>query len=42
MERPTLAEDSIERYLLKISNHIFTSVFLIEMMIKGKVVSVVS
>ena len=38
MERPTLAEDSIERHLLKISNHIFTSVFLLEMMIKGDIV----
>ena len=36
MERPTLADDSIERRLLKITNHIFTSVFLLEMMIKGK------
>ena len=38
MERPTLAEDSIERHLLKISNHIFTSVFLLEMMIKGEMI----
>ena len=35
MERPTLAEDSLERRLLRISNHVFTTVFLMEMMIKG-------
>ena len=36
MERPTLAEDSLERRLLRISNHVFTTVFLMEMMIKGQ------
>ena len=35
MERPTLHEDSMERALLRVSNHVFTVVFLLEMMIKG-------
>ncbi|CAG5097992.1 Oidioi.mRNA.OKI2018_I69.XSR.g15322.t1.cds [Oikopleura dioica] len=34
MERPTLADDSPERALLNVSNHLFTLVFFIEMNIK--------
>ena len=36
MERPTLADDSPERALLNVSNHLFTLVFFIEMNIKVK------